>query len=326
MKLSKELEAKPIISIAEGEEIGEFRGFVVDPVAKSIVAILVEDDERPDEGKKVISFSLIHSIGQAAITTENASSVVGISSMPELVELVKRKIKIINSKVITRAGRFIGYVKEYSIDDRTGEIIGLELKSDANIPSPDNNVIPSENIVTIGKDIIIVDDDVENVLRGDHSLAGVGVVRPAAPKPAPKPAYTPPPAPAPQPVVQEAPEPAPAPIVEEKSGIDAESDVDIEELLDLDAAAESAGKVEEPAGISDIDRGMEAEEGKESLSEIFERRQIKYMLGKRVSKDVYSEDGRLVISQGDTITDDVIKAAKASGKFLELSMNIEIEE
>ena len=65
---------------------------------------------------------------------------------------------------------------------------------------------------------------------------------------------------------------------------------------------------------------MEAEEEKERLSEIFERRQIKYMLGKRVSKDVYSEDGRLVISQGDTITDDVIKAAKASN-FRSLRLN-----
>jgi sporulation protein YlmC with PRC-barrel domain len=244
--------------------------------------------------------------------------------MPELVDLVKRKIRIINSKVITRAGRFIGFVKEYSIDDHTGEIVGLELKSDADIPSPDHNVIPAENIVTIGKDIIIVEDDVETALRADHGSAAVGgVARSAPPKPAPKPAYSPPPA---RPAAPPAPRPATA-VVEEPAGIDAESDVDIEELLDLDTEAETSGNVQESAGTADFDdRGLAAENGKESLSEIFERRQIKYMLGKRVSKDVYSEDGRLIISQAETITDTVIKLAKASGKFLELSMNIEIEE
>jgi hypothetical protein len=50
------------------------------------------------------------------------------------------------------------------------------------------------------------------------------------------------------------------------------------------------------------------------------------MLGKKVSKDVVSDDGSLVVGQGETITDSVVQKAKASGKFLELSMNIEIED
>jgi uncharacterized protein YrrD len=327
MKLSTELKNLPIVSIAEGEEVGMVKDFIIDPVSKSIVALVIEDNLW--EGPKVISFSLIHSIGDFAITTENASSVVSLINMPELTELIKKKLKIIDGKVITRAGRLVGFVKEYSVDDRTGEIIGFELKSDANISSPDRNVIPSECVATIGKDIIIVNEDVESSLRSDHGQAAAsvaGMVRPAAPKPAPKaPAYTPPPAP-----VYEAPVAPAAPAkkaahVDDAAGIDSESDVDIEELLDLDAQAESSGKVEEPVAAIDMEDSG-SEEGKESLSEIFERRQIKYMLGKKVSKDVVTEEGRIIISQGDTITDDVIKKAKAAGKFLELSMNIEIEE
>lgn len=326
MKLSTELKNLPIVSIAEGEEVGMVKDFIIDPISKSIVAVVIEDTKW-FEGAKVISFSLIHSIGDFAITTENVSSVVSLANMPELTELIKKKLKIVDAKVITRAGRLVGFVKEYSIDDRTGEIIGLELKADANIQSIDRNIIPTECIVTIGKDIIIVNEDIEANLRSDHGAAAAsvaGMVRPAAPKPAPKPAAAPAPQPAPEPVVQR---PAPSkPAAAE--GIDSGPDVDIEVLLDLDAEAESAGLVEEPAVSSDAQEksGADVEEGKESLSEIFERRQIKYMLGKKVSKDVVSEDGQLIISQGETISDDVIKRAKAAGKFLELSMNIEIEE
>ena len=80
------------------------------------------------------------------------------------------------------------------------------------------------------------------------------------------------------------------------------------------------------AGIEVAVEDAADDSSKESLSEIFERRQIKYMLGKKVSRDIESDDGSTIINQGEVITDDVIGKAKKSGKFLELSMNIEIEE
>ncbi|HOX29076.1 MAG TPA: PRC-barrel domain-containing protein, partial [bacterium] len=311
MKLSTELKSLPLVSIAEGEEVGVVKDFVIDPITKSIVAIIIEDTGWY-EGAKVVSFSLIHSIGDFAITTENTSAVVSLSNMPELTDLIKKKLKIVDAKVITRGGRLIGYVKEYSIDDRTGEIIGLELRSDANIGSPDRNIIPSDCVVTIGKDIIIVNEDVESSLKSEHASAAVPgaarpVAAPAAPRPRPvEPAFRPAPAqvfepaPAPAEVIEEAPAP-------KGEGIDSTDDVDIEELLELDSAAESSGAVEEPAVTSasfeaaDEFAAAPADESKESLSEIFERRQIKYMLGKKVSKDIFTEDGRLIIGQGDVI-------------------------
>lgn len=337
MKLSTELKSLPIVSIAEGEEVGMVKDFIIDPESKSIVAMVIEDPLWY-EGAKVISFSLVHSIGDFAITTENSSSVVSLASMPELTDLIQKRLRIVGAKVITRGGRLIGNVKEYSIDDRTGEIIGLELRSDSNIASPDRNIIPAEIIATIGKDIIIVDEDVDANLRMDHAEASQsigGAIRPPAPpKPRPAPAVAPKPEPReyfepmpkPKPKPAPAPKPAAKPARDEYAGIDSISDVDIEELLDLDAEAESAGLVEEPAVEIEAEEAAGADEGKESLSEIFERRQIKYMLGKKVSKDIAADNGSLIVGQGEVISDQVIQAVKATGKFLELSMNIEIEE
>ncbi len=330
MKLSTELRNLPIVSIAEGEEVGFVKDFIIDPESKSIVAIVIEDTSWY-EGAKVISFSLIHSIGDFAITTENISSVVSLSNMPELTGLIKKELSIIGGKVITRGGRLVGYVKEFSIDDRTGEIIGLELKSDANISSPDLNVIPASSVATIGKDIIIVNEDIEASLKGSHEevVGATGYTKPVS-----RPVVKDPVVAAPEPVLAEEPEelvieePEEDLVAEEETaeaGIDSSSDVDIEELLDLDAEAESAGLVEEP-GVVEIEEDSASDEDKQSLSEIFERRQIKYMLGKKVSKDIISDGGSIVVNQGETITEETIQAAKSSGKFLELSMNIEIEE
>lgn len=65
----------------------------------------------------------------------------------------------------------------------------------------------------------------------------------------------------------------------------------------------------------------------ESLSEIFERRQIKYMLrDKKVSRDIEDDKGNTIIKKGQFITKENLAAAKEAGKFLELSMNIELED
>ncbi|MEW6203553.1 MAG: PRC-barrel domain-containing protein [bacterium] len=304
MKLSAELRNLPVVSIAEGEEIGVVKDFIIDPAAKSIVAIIVEDPSWY-EGAKALSFSLIHSIGDFALTTENTSSVVNLSSMPELVDLIRKSIVVVGAKVITRGGRLVGFVKEYSIDSHSGEILGLELSSDSEIVSPDRTIIPASSVVTIGKDVIIVNEDVEANLRSAHEeVAKGGAVpyrAPAAGVPAPPPA-----APA-----------APAPA----AGIDAEAaDVDLESLLEIEEETAAA-----PAEAAQAAEAAE-EATKESLTEIFERRQIKYMLGKKVSRDIEADDGTVIIKQGDTITDNAINKAKKAGKFLELSMNIEIEE
>lgn len=334
MKLSTELRNLPIVSIAEGEEVGVVKDFIIDPTLKAIVAIVIEDPNWY-EGAKIISFSLVHSIGDFAITTENASSVVALTGMPELAQLLKKDIRIVGAKIITRGGRLVGFVKEYSIDDRTGEILGLELSSDSELASPDRNIIPCASIVTIGRDVIIVNEDIETALCSSHNeVAGDIAASPRprpVPRPAPKPAapaFVPPAAPieddfisAPAAPIAVEPEPPSA-------GIHADSDVDIEELLDLDAKVDAIAEElpPEPAPSRPAPTRAEAEGAKESLTEIFERRQIKYMLGKKVSQDIETDDGSIVIQQGQTITEEVIARAKSSGKFLELSMNIEIEE
>ncbi len=388
MKLSTELRNLPIVSIAEGEEVGFVKDFIVDPDNKAIVAIVIEDSQWFD-GNKVISFSLIHSIGDFAITTENSSSVVKLASMPELTDLLKKGLKIIGARVITRGGRFVGSVREFSIDASTGAIIGLELTGDSDISAPDKNVIPSSAIVTLGRDVIIVLEDVQTMLTGSHIEAQGNTSAPrvpsySPPKAAPAPAapvYTPAPAPTPAPVAEPEPVYIPEPTIEEPiiedtytepaasedySGIIAEeapasvddldsfdlpadidieveadetsaaadggifdSDTDIESLIDLNdvPTADSVADSIEVDGVSfETSEAADEEVSGESLSDIFERRQIKYMIGKKVSRDIETDDGITIAKKSEAITMDIITAAKDSGKFLELSMNIEIEE
>ncbi len=62
---------------------------------------------------------------------------------------------------------------------------------------------------------------------------------------------------------------------------------------------------------------------KESPSELFEMKQRRFLLGKRVTKRVLCESGQMLVDEGEIITDEILDRAKAEGKLVELTMNIE---
>ena len=67
---------------------------------------------------------------------------------------MNKKIKITDAKVMTRKGELLGSVREYFTDEDNGQVIGMQVKVG------DHEVIlPSETVLTFGKDILIVTED-----------------------------------------------------------------------------------------------------------------------------------------------------------------------
>ena len=58
-------------------------------------------------------------------------------------------------------------------------------------------------------------------------------------------------------------------------------------------------------------------------AQAFEQRQRQYLVGKKVTKTIYTSDGRVIINNGDIITEQLINEVKANGKLIELVMNYE---
>lgn len=55
----------------------------------------------------------------------------------------------------------------------------------------------------------------------------------------------------------------------------------------------------------------------------FDDRHRKYLLGKKASRKIETENGMVIVEQGGEITEEVLQKAKLAGKFVELSMNIQ---
>ena len=150
MKNSLEIISQPIISISEGNQIGNVKSIVINPEKGSVDFLTIEHEDW-QVSVKAIPFKKVIGIGEYAITVENDNAVIDLNEIPIANTLVNKKIKITNTKVMTRKGQLLGEVSEYFIDEENGNIIGMQL----GIGGKDI-ILKAEAVLTFGKDILVV--------------------------------------------------------------------------------------------------------------------------------------------------------------------------
>ncbi|WP_099352114.1 PRC-barrel domain-containing protein [Fredinandcohnia onubensis] len=153
MKKSVEIVGLPIISIIDGIEIGKVKSLVINPEKGSVDFLTIEHEDW-QVSVKAIPFKRVVGIGEYAVTIESEGSVIDLNEIPIANSLVNKKIKITNTKVMTRKGQLLGEVLEYYIDDETGNLLGTLLNVSGN-----EVALASDSVLTYGKDIIIVAED-----------------------------------------------------------------------------------------------------------------------------------------------------------------------
>lgn len=153
MKKSTQISSLPIISIADGNQVGKVKSLVINPDKGSVDFLTIEHEDF-QVSVKAIPFKKVVGIGEFAVTVDSESAVIDLNEIPIANQLVNKKIKITNTKVMTRKGELIGEVLEYFVDQETGNILGMQLKvADREV------ALSSDSVVTFGKDIIIVNED-----------------------------------------------------------------------------------------------------------------------------------------------------------------------
>jgi uncharacterized protein YrrD len=153
MKNSSQIKGLPIISIADGIQIGKVKSLVINP-DKGSIDFLTIDNEDWQISIKAIPFKKVIGIGEYAVTVEGENAVIDLNEIPITNQLVNKQIKISNTKVMTRKGELLGEVTEFFADENTGNILGMEI-----VIGDRNVALPSNFVLTYGKDIIIVQEE-----------------------------------------------------------------------------------------------------------------------------------------------------------------------
>ncbi len=162
MKKSKEIIGLPIISISDGTEVGKVKTVIIN-AEKGAIDYVVVDSGIQILSAKVIPTEYVLGIGEYALTIENEDAINDISKIPAAIDLLQKNIQVKGTKVLTKKGRLIGEIGDiYVNEDDNCTIIGLEFIAD--ITQKNVRIIPRDSIITFGKNLVVVKDDVEATL------------------------------------------------------------------------------------------------------------------------------------------------------------------
>ena len=175
-------------------------------------------------------------------------------AMAQARELLAAGVKVIGTRTLTRSGHMGGKVVEIVIDE-SGRINTCEVEENIG----ERIMIPVQQIVTFGKDVLIVNEAMDPSGRSTLGMRQPAAASYAAPEPSAPPAS-----------------PAPAP-----------------------AASDDA-------------------------AQLFEEKQRRYLLGKRVNRRIAAADGSVIIEQGGEITEEVLQRIREEDKMIELTMNLRL--
>lgn len=150
MKKTRELKGMPVLTLQEGERLGQVRELILDPVARQVVALVL--DRRVGGEDQIIATANIRNVGSAAITVENRSSLIPLSGIPRFQELARMGKPIHGKMVLSETGARLGQVDDLEVDVQTFRLVSLVLKGFLRR----GQVISTDLVRTIGADAIIV--------------------------------------------------------------------------------------------------------------------------------------------------------------------------
>jgi len=337
MKTTQQNIGMPVISISDGNEIGMVKNVIIN-AAKGTVDFFVIDSGVRSLAGGVIPAGRVLGIGEYALTIQEPDDISDIVKIPAAIELLQKNITVSGTRVLTKKGTLLGEAGDIYINenDQSYAIVGVEFIP--NKPDLKNGIIPRSSIITFGKNLLVVNDDVTDMLLdvpGDiDSLADqqkkntdITVLQPEpttederdeaggidffADEPAPE--VT---------VIPEKPE-------EESFGVpEKPTEEPQHSLFGMERDNENSNIDQVGVGAESTESAVpepepEPDESSMTAAQLFEYKQKQYLLGKRVTKTIYSQSGEIIVQAGDIITESVIDTAKREGKLIDLVMNYE---
>ena len=173
LKKSVEILNLPVISITEGRELGTSKSLLIDAKNGVVAAITIEDEDWY-RGVKLLPYSSVIAIGADAVTITNSENILTLEDASDYETMLDANVRIIGTKAITKTGTIQGKVSEIFVGEG-GRIEKCAL-IDADGAAAE---ISADQISIFGKQVTVIDADVEAEKKTDELTVPEPVVEAA---------------------------------------------------------------------------------------------------------------------------------------------------
>lgn len=290
LKKSVEILNLPVISITEGRELGTSKSLLIDAKNGVVAAITIEDEDWY-RGVKLLPYSSVIAIGADAVTITNSENILTLEDASDYETMLDANVRIIGTKAITKTGTIQGKVSEIFVGEG-GRIEKCAL-IDADGAAAE---ISADQISIFGKQVTVIDADVEAEKKTDELTVPEPVVEAAPVEEIP--------------AVAEEPEEE-APVAEEELAVEEAAEEVVEEV------------VQETEPEIPVIKETPEESPESAADRATEERHRRFLLGKKVVRPVTTASGFVIAEMGATVTEEILQKAKLANKIVDLSMNVQ---
>jgi len=145
----------PVVTVAEGKQVGKVDDLLVDPDQKAVRWFRLHTGGLLGGDRLWVPASAVQGLGEDMVTIKSEADVLTRDEATEAEALVKAKRGVIGSKVATDNGDHLGQVRDFEFAPDTFAVTQLFLASGLYF-SGQLKAIPGDTILSIGEDMIVV--------------------------------------------------------------------------------------------------------------------------------------------------------------------------
>ena len=145
---------KPIITDNTGEIVGKVADIIVSPETGQIVGFL---SKLFLQNPLVVPEQDVLEVTKNKVIITDQRALVTPETIPQIRNILQKKIKIINAKAVTLSGKKLGQVEDFVIETNSASVVSFYIKGGWFLP---NRILSADNVVKIEKDKIIFENKI----------------------------------------------------------------------------------------------------------------------------------------------------------------------
>lgn len=289
MRKGSDIIGKTILAFDSGKRVARVQDLVFDQDTNQLLGVLVQEAGL-FHSAKVVPLNAISAFGSDTLIIPTKEVIISADDDEQIHRVVRRNLILKGTRIVTTDGHYLGSVVDLFFDEQTGMIEGYEASGGIFADAySGRSFIPAPQTIRIGRDVTFVPPETAGLM--EEQVGGIrGAMQSASAR------------------IQEGSEVAGQKIQSATQSANEQ----------IQRGAEATHARLQAAGTT-VSNGFEngAQSATATLTNqlVDPDEQFAYVIGKTVDRDIYTNDGQLLIGKDQVITLTVAEAARYAGEL-----------